>query len=785
MQHSKKCEVLHVIKKILQEIKIEISKHPTYGKKPAYYQEKKYKELVEFLLDCEKISEDEVLVKIGQIDLSLTYYRAFRAIMKKLGYIEYIKEGDSKIIKTTSKLFESINPNKKTKDEWNDLIMKNEDYLKRYIRDLVVGSQECAIQSVITEKKIKISLKELYNQELMEFVDYAVENYEKVREYLQQLFDDIYFEVLSEYNTKSLILFDFPEMVINKMELNEINSNYINKIVEFDANIIYASKILSSKKKSVFQCNNCGNMEEVYYGDIFDVRKKIICKKCQNSVMVELEDKAKYTDFQELIVQSIHYSAEKQREQIVLYEDSEGIFGGDVRIIGYVKVMKNNKKNASELIIHALDIQPITPQLKLTQADIEKIEKVAKHPKVVDILSNELIPEIKGYETIKKAIFLQQIKGVKKGNKRGDSHILLITDPGIGKSVMLRKIAELPGNIYGSVTTASGVGLTAAVVREKTALGESWVIKPGLLVKANKGTACIDELTVNKDLQSFILEAMESQTIHISKGGINTKLSAECAILAACNPRWGKFDPNVSIAEQINIPAPMLSRFDIIFPIKDEVSISKDKDIARHIIEVHRKYLKQELGKGEKKKSTVNIDGVDIDDEFIIKYITYARGKKPIISEEADELLINYYVELRKSSIHVTARQLEAAIRLAEAHAKAKLKDVVEEEDAREAINIITEALKEIAYDPESGTIDLGKITGESKKDREKMKEIYSIIMKFSEESGEIGTLVMYEDIVEEAKKKGMDENTVKNTLKKLIRRGDIDEPRVGKYRII
>jgi replicative DNA helicase Mcm len=276
---------------------------------------------------------------------------------------------------------------------------------------------------------------------------------------------------------------------------------------------------------------------------------------------------------------------------------------------------------------------------------------------------------------------------------------------------------------------------------------------------------------------------MESQTIHINKGGINAKLRTECAILAACNPRWGRFDPNASIPEQINIPAPLLSRFDIIFPIKDEVSRARDRDIARHILDFHQKLLKQEME--GKKKSTININGVDIDDEFIIKYITYAREKQPIISKEAEDLLINYYVEMRKSSMQITARQLEAAIRLAEAHAKAKLKDVVEEEDAQEAINIITEALKEVAYDPETGTIDLGKITGESNKDRDKMKEIYSIIKKLSEKSGESGALVMHEDIVEEAKKKGMDEDTVDSILKKLLKRGDIDEPRNGKYRII
>jgi replicative DNA helicase Mcm len=279
---------------------------------------------------------------------------------------------------------------------------------------------------------------------------------------------------------------------------------------------------------------------------------------------------------------------------------------------------------------------------------------------------------------------------------------------------------------------------------------------------------------------------MESQTIHINKGGINAKLRTECAILAACNPRWGRFDPNASIPEQINIPAPLLSRFDIIFPIKDEVSRARDRDIARHILDFHQKLLKQEME--GKKKSTININGVDIDDEFIAKYILYAREKKPILTEKAKELLEDYYVELRhsmKETTPFTARQLEAAIRLAEAHAKAKLKDVVEEEDAQEAINIITEALKEVAYDPETGKYDIGKIIGESSKDRDKMKEIYSIIKKLSELSGESEALVMHEDIVEEAEKKGMDEDTVDGILKKLVKRGDIDEPRHGKYRIL
>ena len=675
--------------------------------------------------------------------------------------------------------------------------MKEKDDIENLKPYIINYMRNMHSEDIISENgRVVVDLSEMYNYGLIEFIEYIYENpYDGIK-ILKEAYNEAYFALKNEKPECSISIKNLPYIFKkhnNKtLTIKDIKSNTLGKLIEFEGIIVLATKIKSILKKAVYICNSCGKKTVVDIENPYEYSPDSkSCKEC-NGLLQLIESESEFVDFQELKVQQpldlMDDPEEPPKYITVFLENSPGIYCGRVSIIGIpIKYHSNKKLPIYDIYIRGLNCELIENKLenKLKGDDIEKIEKVAKHPKIIDILSNELIPEIKGYEIIKKAIFLQQIKGVKKGNKRADSHILLITDPGIGKSVMLRKIAELPGNLYGSVTTASGVGLTAAVVREKTEIGDdTWVIKPGLLVKANKGTACIDELTVNKDLQSFVLEAMESQTIHINKGGINTKLPAECAILAACNPRWGKFDPNVSIPEKINIPAPMLSRFDIIFPIKDEVSRTKDKDIARHIIEIHRKYLKQEIG-DEKKKSTININGVDIDDEFIIKYITYAREKQPIISKEAEDLLINYYVEMRKSSMQITARQLEAAIRLAEAHAKAKLKDVVEEEDAQEAINIITEALKEVAYDPETGTIDLGKITGESNKDRDKMKEIYSIIKKLSEKSGESGTLVMHEDIVEEAEKKGMDEDTVNKMLKKLVKRGDIDEPRHGKYRLL
>ncbi|WP_421078367.1 minichromosome maintenance protein MCM [Methanothermococcus sp. Ax23] len=671
---------------------------------------------------------------------------------------------------------------------------KKIEQLKPYITNYIRNFHS---DDIISEKeRVVIDLEKLYNYGIVDFIEYIYENPYDGLKILEDAYVEAYYALKNENPNCSITIKNIPEVFKkynNKtLTIKDIKSSTLGKLIEFEGIIVLATKIKSILKKAVYVCNNCGNRVVVNIDNPYEYNpesKSCTNEKC-NGILQIVENESEYIDFQELKVQQpldlMDDPEEPPKYISVFLENSPGIFCGRVKIIGIpIKYQSSKKLPIYDIYIRGLNCEIIENKLEseLTEDDIEKIEKVAKHPKVLDILSNELIPEIKGYETIKKAIFLQQIKGVKKGNKRADSHILLITDPGIGKSVMLRKIAELPGNLYGSVTTASGVGLTAAVVREKTEIGDdTWVIKPGLLVKANKGTACIDELTVNKDLQSFVLEAMESQTIHINKGGINTKLPAECAILAACNPRWGKFDPNVSIPEQINIPAPMLSRFDIIFPIKDEVDRAKDKDIAKHIINIHRKYLKKDEGDIKVDKET-KINGVEIDDEFIIKYILYARQKKPIISKNAEDILVEYYTNMRKSSIQITARQLEAAIRLAEAHAKVKLKDVVEEEDAEEAINIIMESLKEIAYDPETGMIDIGKITGESNKDKNKMKEIYTIIKKLSEKNNE--GLVLFEDILEETKKKGMDEEETENIIKKLLKRGDIDEPRNGKYRII
>jgi replicative DNA helicase Mcm len=732
-------------------------------KEAKYNKESEYKELIKLLLDCGELNEAELILKASNGGLGKLYYNAFISIMKKhLGFIDYGEKEGFKTIKTTNELKEALQEQTREvqKDEWNELIIKYETYIKQYIKELV--SEEN------TGNKIKISLKELYNAGLMEFIDYAIENYEKVQDYLKDMYDDYYFELFEEINTKQLILWDFPNKAINRIDINDLDINHINKIVEFEANIIYASEIVAILKKSIYTCSNCGTEKEIFYKDIFENPIKPECK-CNNA-MIEQTDKNTYANFQEITAQSVNING-TTKERKILYEDTNGVYEGNIKVVGYVRVASNSKKTEryKKLVIQAIHIEPINEvSIKLTDEDINDIKKVSKHPNVVKILSNQLLSKIKGYDTIKEAIFLQQIKGLCEDDIRGNIHILLITDPAIGKSVMLRKIAKINNNNYVNMPTSTTTSLTAIAEKKSTILGEQWTLKAGVIART-RGTISIDEFYIPKQ-DKTLLEPMESQTINIDKGGIHATLKGDCAYLCACNPKYGKFDPNISIIEQINIDAPTLSRFDIIFPIKDDVDKNKDLEVARQI---------RKNRKINKKTDKTDIEGVLIDDDFIFKYIEYARQIKPELTDKAGTQADNYYIEMRQNVKNYTARQHEAVIRIAEAHAKARLSDKVEPQDTEEAIRIMTEALKDIATDGEG--MDIGKITGITEQERKRI----SIILNTIKENSKNTELVDYTTIVEYATEQGLTEEQTEATLNKLINRGDIDEPRSGKYRII
>ena len=262
-------------------------------------------------------------------------------------------------------------------------------------------------------------------------------------------------------------------------------------------------------------------------------------------------------------------------------------------------------------------VQEDFTDLAINDEEIQQIKELSKDPKVFDKLAASIAPTIYGHDKIKEALLMQMLGGVQKKRSdgivtRGDVHILLIGDPGAGKSQMLKRVTRIaPKARFVAGKGASGAGLTASVVKDEFLKG--WALEAGALVLANNGIACIDELDkMSKEDTSAMHEALEQQTVTISKANIQATLKSATTVLAAANPKFGRFDPYEIISKQIDLPSTLINRFDLIFPIKDMPSEEGDSQLAQFILELHQDVNKK-----------TEFDTIDTD--LMKKYISYAR----------------------------------------------------------------------------------------------------------------------------------------------------------------
>ncbi|MFC1704775.1 ATP-binding protein, partial [Nanoarchaeota archaeon] len=290
---------------------------------------------------------------------------------------------------------------------------------------------------------------------------------------------------------------------------------------------------------------------------------------------------------------------------------------------------------------------------------------------------------------------------------------------------------------------------------------------------ASNGLCAIDEMDkMTPEDRDAMHEALEGQTVTISKANIQATLLARTTVLAAANPKFGRFDPYEVIGKQIDLPPTLINRFDLIFPIKDLPDETRDKAIASHILNLHQ---------------NPNFVEADLDTQFLKKYIGYARQNiNPKLSDGAMEEIKTYYIQMRMSgsndegikSIPISARQLEALVRMSEASAKMRLSDKVTKKDARRAIDLLNYCLMQVGLDKDTGKIDIDRIaTGITASQRGHIITIKDII---SELEGKVGKTIPIDDIMEEARSKEIAEEKVEEVLEKLKRSGDIFEPRRG-----
>ena len=410
----------------------------------------------------------------------------------------------------------------------------------------------------------------------------------------------------------------------------------------------------------------------------------------------------------------------------------------------------------------------------ITPEEIEKIKEISQKKDLEKYFINILAPKIKGFEKIKYALLLQLIGGDKIGKEiRGDTHILLVGDPGAGKSTLLKRLHLIaPKSRYVAGKGASGTGLTAAVVKDEFLGG--WTLEAGAMVLANKGMLMIDEVDkMDEEDTNYLHEGMEQQTISVAKANLQSTLNAETSILMAANPKFGRFDPYKLVGEQITLPDTLINRFDLIFPIKDMPSKEKDTELAKHMAGV---YLGNILSDEEDKKNIL----------FLKKYVSYAKRIKPTLSEDATDAITDYYVKMRNSggeeghikTIPITSRQLQGLYRLAFASAKLHLREKVTKDDAKQAIDLMHHCLSQIGLDPETGKIDIDRITtGITSSERGNISTIKEIIKHLETI---IGKTIPIEEIINEAQKRGLTSERVEKIFALMKTSGDIFNPKPG-----
>ncbi|RUM35235.1 MAG: AAA family ATPase [Archaeoglobus sp.] len=598
--------------------------------------------------------------------------------------------------------------------------------------------------------------------------------------------------------------------------IRDLRSEHISRFVAVEGIVRKVTEVRPRVIVAAFSCTKCGKLVEVAQDDEVVLKQPYECPICKNRKFVLLPEESKTVDSQRIKVQeypeNLRGGEQPQQIDVMLESDLTGkVNPGDRVVINGVvraKPRKVGSRQLQHMDIH-IDgnsvevLQQEYEEFEITDEDKKKILELAEDKRIFEKVVASIAPSIYGHEDVKLAIALQLFGGVPKklpdGTEiRGDIHVLLVGDPGVAKSQILRYVHRIaPRSVYTTGKGTTTAGLTATATRDE--FDGRWTLEAGALVLADKGIALVDEIDkMRNEDRSALHEAMEQQTVSVAKAGINAVLRARCALLGAANPKYGRFDRYSPIADQINLSPTLLSRFDLIFVLTDEPDESKDRKLAEHILRAHEigekfeklrnialvEYTKEELTKESELAEILPA----IDPELLRKYVAYAkRTVFPVLSEEAKRRITEFYLSLRSrakdnSAVPVTARQLEALVRLAEASARLRLSDVVEREDVDRVIEIIRRSLEQIAVDPETGEIDIDyAFTGTSKSQRDRIMILKRIIEDL-ESAYEKGA--PEEEIIRAAEGEGIGETKARELLRKMKEMGDIYSPRDGYYRL-
>ena len=575
--------------------------------------------------------------------------------------------------------------------------------------------------------------------------------------------------------------------------LREINADLINKLVSISGMVVRSSEVKPLAKKIAYKCTNCNTVTEAQLKGLV-MKKPVKCPACSEKELEMDPESSLFIDFQLVRLQELpedlpagqlpHYI-----EVTVMSDLVDQCRPGDrIILTGIIRIEQEQlapqaKTSLFRLRMEGNNIEYLggragskdtrsVERILISTEDERQIRTIASKPDAYEKLIASFAPHIYGHEPIKEAILLLIVGSVTKrledgSTRRGDINVLLVGDPGTAKSEMLKFTAKIaPRGLYTSGRGSTAAGLTAAVIRDKSGI---MMLEAGAVVLGDQGIVCIDEFDkIKPEDRSALHEVMEQQTCSVAKGGIVATLNARTSILSASNPIYGKYDPYKNITENVNLPVPLLTRFDLIFIVRDSPDKEKDNLIASHILEIHR--------------DTEQAARPAIDIDLFSKYLSYAKQIEPALTPEAIDIVRSYYMDMRRieseGMITVTPRQLEGLIRLASARARLLLKDMVDAEDAQRAIYLVDQMMRTAGVDVNTGKTDFGVLYGKPQSVVSKEKTFMELFRGLTgTENNDVEDKVLIDELVKTGK---FSDEEARKYIQKFNREGQIFERRPG-----
>ena len=576
--------------------------------------------------------------------------------------------------------------------------------------------------------------------------------------------------------------------------LREINAELIDKLVGVSGMVVRSSEVKPLAKKIGYRCANCATITGAELKGLV-LKRPSKCPACSEKELEMDPESSVFIDFQLVRLQELpedlpagqlpHYV-----EVTVMGDLVDQCRPGDrIMLTGIIRIEQEQlapqaRTSLFRLRMEGNNIEYLggragnkdtrsTDRIMISAEDERQIRTIAAKPDAYEKLVASFAPHIYGHSEIKESILLLIVGSVTKklqdgSTRRGDINVLLVGDPGVAKSELLKFAAKIaPRGLYTSGRGSTAAGLTAAVIRDKSGI---MMLEAGAVVLGDLGLVAIDEFDKLKpEDRSALHEVMEQQTCSVAKGGIVATLNARTSILSAANPMYGKYDPYKNITENVNLPVPLLTRFDLIFIVRDMPEKEKDNLIASHILEIHKDIE-------HAAKPAIEID-------LFSKYLAYVKQIEPALTDEAVNLIRNYYMDMRKveseGMITVTPRQLEGLVRLATARARLLLKDKVEADDASRAIFLVEQMLRTAGVDVNTGRMDVGVLYGKPQSETSKSKTFMDV---FKGLSGNDNNDVEEKSLMDELVKSGKfsDDNDARKYFEKAKREGQVYERRPG-----